>query len=124
MPVPNAAGGARIMLAIDEEDQFYGAAEAEARRGRPHAALWTFDVTNWEKVSRNILRHRRRVPVETQAVDNRNGHGKCGNLSNQRQGDEFGDRCGDAVWQPIEGAGCRWRQLDRPGCLRHSHFRP
>lgn len=50
MPVPNAAGGRRIALAIDEEDQFYGAAEAEARRGRPHAALWTFDVTDWEKV--------------------------------------------------------------------------
>ena len=50
MPVPNAAGGRRIMLAIDEEDQFYGAAEAEARRGRPHAALWTFDVTDWQRV--------------------------------------------------------------------------
>jgi hypothetical protein len=50
MPMPNVAGGARIMLAIDEEDQFYGAAEAEARRGRPHAALWTFDVSDWEQV--------------------------------------------------------------------------
>ncbi|MBV9827816.1 MAG: RNA polymerase subunit sigma-70 [Alphaproteobacteria bacterium] len=50
MPVPNAAGGRRIALAIDEEDQFYGAAEAEARRGRPHAALWTFDMTDWGAV--------------------------------------------------------------------------
>ena len=50
MPVPAGAGGRQTMLAIDEEDQFYGAAEAEARRGRPHAALWTFDVTDWQKV--------------------------------------------------------------------------
>jgi len=50
MPLPRRVGGRRIMLAIDEEDQFYGAAEAEARRGRPHAALWTFDVTDWSAV--------------------------------------------------------------------------
>ncbi len=41
---------AAVCVAIDEEDQFYGAAEAEARRGRPHAALWTFDVSDWERV--------------------------------------------------------------------------
>ncbi|HWD60093.1 MAG TPA: hypothetical protein VG308_17545, partial [Stellaceae bacterium] len=50
MPLPFRPGGRRICLAIDEEDQFYGAAEAEARRGRPHAALWTFDVSDWERV--------------------------------------------------------------------------
>ena len=50
MPVPALVGGRRIMLAIDEEDQFYGAAEAEARRGRPHASLWTFDASDWENV--------------------------------------------------------------------------
>ncbi len=50
MPLPFRPGGRRIALAIDEEDQFYGAAEAEARRGRPHAALWTFDVTDWNAV--------------------------------------------------------------------------
>ena len=50
MPLPFRPGGRRICVAIDEEDQFYGAAEAEARRGRPHAALWTFDVTDWEQV--------------------------------------------------------------------------
>ena len=50
MPLPFQPGGRRIALAIDEEDQFYGAAEAEARRGRPHAALWTFDVTEWSAV--------------------------------------------------------------------------
>jgi hypothetical protein len=50
MPLPFRPGGRRIALAIDEEDQFYGAAEAETRRGRPHAALWTFDVTDWNAV--------------------------------------------------------------------------
>ena len=50
MPLPFRPGGRRVCVAIDEEDQFYGAAEAEARRGRPHAALWTFDVSDWERV--------------------------------------------------------------------------
>lgn len=50
MPLPVPVGGRRIALAIDEEDQFYGAAEAEARRGRPHAALWTFDATDWNTI--------------------------------------------------------------------------
>lgn len=50
MPLPFPVGGRRVCLAIDEEDQFYGAAEAAARRGRPHAALWSFDVTDWENV--------------------------------------------------------------------------
>jgi hypothetical protein len=50
MPLPAPVGGRHIVLAIDEEDQFYGAAEAEARRGRPHAALWTFDATDFERI--------------------------------------------------------------------------
>jgi len=50
MPVPAGAGGRQTMLAIDEEDQFYGAAEAEARRGRPHASLWTFDATDLSEI--------------------------------------------------------------------------
>ncbi|HVH75104.1 MAG TPA: hypothetical protein VM755_09315 [Stellaceae bacterium] len=50
MPLPAPIGGRRIGLAIDEEDQFYGAAEAEARRGRPHAALWTFDATDMGEI--------------------------------------------------------------------------
>jgi hypothetical protein len=50
MPLRAPVGGRRIALAIDEEDQFYGAAEAEARRGRPHAALWTFDATDFREI--------------------------------------------------------------------------
>ncbi len=46
MAVPFAVGGRQIAIAIDEEDQYYGAAEAAARRGRPHANLWVFDVTD------------------------------------------------------------------------------
>jgi len=38
-------GGKRIAVAIDEEDHAHGAEEMERRRGRPHAALWVFDVT-------------------------------------------------------------------------------
>ena len=44
MPVPIA--GRRIAVAIDEEDHAHGAEEMEHRRGRPHAALWVFDVTD------------------------------------------------------------------------------
>src|SRR5262249_1479342 len=46
MPVPDHIGGRRIAIAIDEEDQAQSAEEEQARRGRPHAALLTLDVTD------------------------------------------------------------------------------
>jgi len=45
MPVPMRLGGRRIALAIDEEDQAQSASEETARRGRAHACILTFDVT-------------------------------------------------------------------------------
>jgi hypothetical protein len=46
MPVPEKIGGRRIALAIDEEDQAQSAAEQDARRGRAHACMLVFDVTD------------------------------------------------------------------------------
>ncbi len=46
MPVPESVGGRRIALAIDEEDQAQSASEEEARRGRAHACILTFDVSD------------------------------------------------------------------------------
>jgi hypothetical protein len=46
MPVPERIGGRRIALAIDEEDAAVSASEEEARRGRAHACILTFDVTD------------------------------------------------------------------------------
>jgi hypothetical protein len=46
MPVPERIRGRRIALAIDEEDQAQSAGEEEARRGRAHACLLTFDVND------------------------------------------------------------------------------
>jgi hypothetical protein len=46
MPVPDLIGGKRIAVTIDEEDQAQSASEELARRGRPHAGLATFDVTD------------------------------------------------------------------------------
>ena len=46
MPVPGLIGGRRIALAIDEEDQAQSADEEHARRGRAHACILTFDVTD------------------------------------------------------------------------------
>ena len=46
MPVPGKIGGRRIALAIDEEDQAQSADEEHARRGRAHAGLLSFDVTD------------------------------------------------------------------------------
>jgi hypothetical protein len=46
MPVPGHVSGRRIALAIDEEDQAQSASEEEARRGRAHACILTFDVTD------------------------------------------------------------------------------
>jgi hypothetical protein len=50
MPVPARIGGKRIALAIDEEDQAQSANEAEARRGRLHAGISLFDVTDYANV--------------------------------------------------------------------------
>jgi hypothetical protein len=50
MPVPARIGGKRIALSIDEEDQTQGANDAEARRGRPHAGISVFDVTDYASV--------------------------------------------------------------------------
>jgi hypothetical protein len=46
MPVPARIGGKRIAVAIDEEDQAQSASEEAARRGRLHAGLSTFDVSD------------------------------------------------------------------------------
>jgi hypothetical protein len=46
MPLPERIRGRRIALAIDEEDQAQNASEEEARRGRAHACVLTFDVSD------------------------------------------------------------------------------
>ena len=46
VPLPGRTGGRRIAVAIDEEDQALSASEEEARRGRAHACLLTFDVSD------------------------------------------------------------------------------
>ena len=50
MPMDGLIDGRKIAVVIDEEDMFYNAAEAEARRGRPHAPLWVFDITDLSKI--------------------------------------------------------------------------
>lgn len=47
MEMPTRIAGRRIAVAIDEEDHAHGAEEMEHRRGRPHAALWVFDATDF-----------------------------------------------------------------------------
>jgi hypothetical protein len=46
MPVPERLAGRRIALSIDEEDQAQSASEEAARRGRAHACILTFDVSD------------------------------------------------------------------------------
>lgn len=50
MPAPNKIGGKRIAIAIDEEDQAQSAKEEEARRGRMHACISTYDVSDYSNV--------------------------------------------------------------------------
>jgi hypothetical protein len=50
MPLPVRVGGRRIALAIDEEDQAQSAKEEEQRRGRLHAGMSTYDVTDLANV--------------------------------------------------------------------------
>ena len=46
MGLAKKINGRDIAIAIDEEDHVHSAEEVAKRRGRPHAALWTFDVTD------------------------------------------------------------------------------
>jgi hypothetical protein len=46
LPLPGRIEGRRIAVAIDEEDQALSTGEEEARRGRAHACLLTFDVSD------------------------------------------------------------------------------
>jgi len=50
MALPKEIDGRRIAIAIDEEDHAHTAAEMAERRGRPHGALWTFDITDPAKI--------------------------------------------------------------------------
>jgi hypothetical protein len=50
MPAPGKIGGKRIALAIDEEDQAQSANEEQARRGRMHACISTYDVSDYANV--------------------------------------------------------------------------
>jgi hypothetical protein len=50
MPVPGKIGGKRIALTIDEEDQAQSATEEEARRGRPHAGICVFDISDYANI--------------------------------------------------------------------------
>lgn len=44
--LPFDIDGKKIAIAIDEEDHAHSAEEMARRRGRPHAGLWVFDVTD------------------------------------------------------------------------------
>src|SRR3954449_8149962 len=46
MELPKRINGRVIAIAIDEEDHAHSAEEMARRRGRPHAAMWTFDITD------------------------------------------------------------------------------
>ena len=50
MPAPELIRGRRVALAIDEEDQAQSANEEEARRGRLHAGMSTYDVSDLAQV--------------------------------------------------------------------------
>lgn len=50
MPVPELIGGRRIAIAVDEEDQAQSSNEEHARRGRAHACILTFDVTDPKEI--------------------------------------------------------------------------
>jgi hypothetical protein len=50
MPAPAKIGGKRIAVAIDEEDQAQSVNEEEARRGRMHACISTYDVSDYSNV--------------------------------------------------------------------------
>ncbi|MBM3359587.1 MAG: RNA polymerase subunit sigma-70 [Betaproteobacteria bacterium] len=50
MGLKQRIGGRQIAIAIDEEDHAHSAEEMAKRRGRPHAGLWVFDVTELPQI--------------------------------------------------------------------------
>jgi hypothetical protein len=50
LPLAETSRGRRIAVAIDEEDQAQSASEEEARRGRAHACILTFDVSDFANI--------------------------------------------------------------------------
>src|SRR5262245_30981469 len=46
MGLPKPVNGRAIAVAIDEEDHAHSAEEMAKRRGRPHACMWVFDITD------------------------------------------------------------------------------
>src|SRR6185369_7929887 len=50
MPAPEMIGGKRIAIAIDEEDHAQNTNEEAARRGRPHAGMSLYDVSDLSSV--------------------------------------------------------------------------
>ena len=69
MPVPNPINGKRIALAVDEEDQAQSANEEQMRRGRAHACILTFDVTDpgRHQAARAVPGERARLAVRAHA---------------------------------------------------------
>lgn len=51
MEVPFLIGGRQIAIAIDEEGRMQTPEQMERRRGRPHACLWVFDVTDLPRIA-------------------------------------------------------------------------
>ena len=58
MALPKKIDGRQIAVAIDEEDHAHSADEMAKRRGRPHAAMWTFDITDPAKIQPLATRRR------------------------------------------------------------------
>jgi len=50
MGLPKLIGGRQIAVAIDEEDHADSAEEMAKRRGRPHACMWVFDITDLKSI--------------------------------------------------------------------------
>ena len=50
MGLPKPVDGRQIAIAIDEEDHAHSAEEMAMRRGRPHACLWVFDITDLQNL--------------------------------------------------------------------------
>jgi hypothetical protein len=50
MGLPKTVSGRQIAVAIDEEDHADSAEEMAKRRGRPHACLWVFDITDLKSI--------------------------------------------------------------------------
>jgi hypothetical protein len=69
MPLTEKINGKRLAVAIDEEDHAHDDSVLEQRRGRPHACLRVFDVSDLTNISQFLLHNENRYKYTPETLE-------------------------------------------------------